>query len=799
MLQFRQDALKQDKSLKVNRSPTERLFGILIIYWLLQALCKILLVQNGFSVPNGEVEVKDEPESEPTESESSAIENQIHPSIQQLCTKYPELKLSKSLGQQNMAPVVSIAANEVKKYFKERSLNMNSFIYKPVQKQGSDANKEGTEARRTVSPIKISRNEKEKYKCTPMLKRKLSTSGSEPGPSKVSKVASEEESKNSSNNFESNDLKQITTVKSKTLLECHVCRTFYSTSFALKMHLSKHRVCQFCKITFKSIATKDLHLKDLCEVKRILTSQPFVRLEPIHLNPSIRSKYSQSFEGFPSLPSKDTSDVVNVMVDLLNRDTENEQRNLSVAIPSSSVAISQSSVTNSQSSVAISQSSVEISQSLVEVSPCSVSIVRPDIDIKNSALPYNMTGINDEQFLKQVIRWAKEKANARRTFTEKMVQTNLPLNLNINTNPASGGCVFKGLKDQLLVFKIPINITKGPYHIQYKYCNPNKNNKTKKNSDLDSLPVAYSRKIRIVMCRDNNKEKVSVLAQTIPTTRPPTLLNSQVSKAIQPSIATLPKPTPQINLSSATPLLQSYVSSIPQPTPVLGFQDFERKFLNTALQNRNGKQVVTTVSKARPNAPSQKPPNNAINKKKINGASQFRVAPTPPPNRTVTTSAVIPNRVPASFSGNTTITSEMQMVRSMAPNRMTFNTRLVPVLYNTGRDQAKTPNPGVNVNNQSSNVLYQNSTISITREASKPNQYPVVKKTALHVVAKSNASEVAPTVGNQSGQQTVVSSVAPTKGNKKDVTSVSYSHQCSSDNSIQSKPVFRVKSIRELQ
>lgn len=762
-----------------------------------------MLIQNGFDVPKGEVEVKDEPESEPTESESSANNNQIHPSFQQLYTKYPGLKLSKSLVQQNMAPVVSIAADEVKKYFKERGLNMNSFIYKPVQKQstGSDANKEGTEARRTVSPIKISRNDKEKYKCTPMLKRKLSSEcSSESGSPKVSKVTSEEESKNSSNNFESNDLKQIsnlTTVKSKTLLECHVCRTFYSTSFALKMHLSKHRVCQFCKLTFKSIAAKDLHLKDLCEVKRILTSQPFVSLESIHLNPSIRSKYSQSFEGFPSLPSKDTSDVVNVMVDLLDGDSENEQRNLSVAIPSSSVAIP-------SSSVAISQSSVEISQTSMEISPCSVSIVRPDIDIKNSSLPYNMTGINDEQFLKQVIRWAKENANVGRTFTEQMVQTNLPSNLNIITNPAAGGCVFKGLKDQLLVFKVPINITKGPLHIQYKYCKPKTNKATKKTSDLDSLPVAYSRKIRIVMCHDNKKEKVSTPAKTIPTTRPPTVLNSQVSKPIQPSIAILPNPTPQTNLSSATPLLQSYVSSIPQPTPVLGFQDFERKFLNTALQNRNGKQRVTTVSKARPNKPSPKPP-NVINKNSIrviNGVSQFRITPAPPPNRTVTTlnSAAIPNRVPASFSGNTTITSEMQMVRSMAPNGMTFNTRLVSLLNNTGRDQAKTPNPGVNVNTQSSNVLNQNGTSSITREASKPNQYPVVKKTLLNVAAKTKASEVAPTVGNQSGQQTVVRSVAPTKGNEKDVvTSVSHSHQSSSGNSIQSKPVFRVKSIRELQ
>lgn len=733
----------------------------------MQAKCKIFLLQNGFDVPNGEVEVKDEPENEPTESESSTNKNQVHPSIEQLYTKYPKLKLPKSLVHQNMAPNVSLAANEVEKYFKVRDLNMNSFIYKPVEKTGSDVAKEGTEVRKTVSPLKIIRKEKEKYTCTPMLKRKLSMSGSDSGPAKVTKeVAREQENNNSSNSSGSNDLKQIsklTTVKSKTLLECHVCRSFHSTSISLKMHLSKHRVCQFCKKTFKSLAAKDEHLKDSCEVKRILTSQPFVSLEPVHLNPSIRSKHSQSFEGFPALPSEDTStDVVNVRVDLLGGTSDSgEQRN-----------------------------------SAVPISPCSVSIVKPDFVIKNGTLPCNMT-LNDKQFFKEVLRWSKEKVKASRTFTENMIQTNLPSNLNIKTDSTLGACEFKGLKDQLLVFTVPINITKGPFKVQYKHRKPNKNKETI--SDIEILPVAFTRKNRGAMGHENNMVKVSAPAKTITTTQPPTILNSQISKPIQ-SKGTLPKPTPPANSTSATPLLQSYVSSISQAPPLLGFQDFQQKFLNTALQNRNGKQVVTAVSKVPPGFILSKPSNifNNSNIRLVNRNSHIRM-PTPPQNRTfpAPNSVITPIRVPASSSSNTT-NSGMQMVRSIVPYRMTFN-RLVPVIYNTGRDQVKSPHQSVHLNNQ---PLSQNASSSITREASKPSQYPVAKKKILNVVEKKTINEVERSVENKSVQQTVVPSVAPTEDSQvkeKDVATVVSSHQPTSGVSIQSNPVFRVKNIRELQ
>lgn len=97
--------------------------------------------------------------------------------------------------------------------------------------------------------------------------------------------------------------------------------------------------------------------------------------------------------------------------------------------------------------------------------------IKPNVRIKNdktiNLLPNNLKG---HKLIHSILSNIVSTENTK--SAEKMLQTTQPSRKDININPMEDTCTVKGLRDQLRVFTIPVNVSNGPFSVGFRFKNP---------------------------------------------------------------------------------------------------------------------------------------------------------------------------------------------------------------------------------------------------------------------------------------------------------------------------------------
>lgn len=105
-------------------------------------------------------------------------------------------------------------------------------------------------------------------------------------------------------------------------------------------------------------------------------------------------------------------------------------------------------------------------------------VIKPHVRIKNDTtidlLPNNL---NKNELIHSILSSIRFKGTKLKTeqnpkLSEKMLQTTQPSNKDIRIDAAENTWKVKGLKDQLLVFKIPVNVSNGSFHVGFRFKKP---------------------------------------------------------------------------------------------------------------------------------------------------------------------------------------------------------------------------------------------------------------------------------------------------------------------------------------
>lgn len=98
-------------------------------------------------------------------------------------------------------------------------------------------------------------------------------------------------------------------------------------------------------------------------------------------------------------------------------------------------------------------------------------LTKANVRIRNDKtidlLPNNL---NSNKLIHSILSNIRFNGNTKRA--EKMLQTTQPSNNNICYNSVEDTCKIKGLKDHLRVFKIPVNVSNGSFHMGFRFNNP---------------------------------------------------------------------------------------------------------------------------------------------------------------------------------------------------------------------------------------------------------------------------------------------------------------------------------------
>ncbi|XP_030757644.1 uncharacterized protein LOC115883424 isoform X2 [Sitophilus oryzae] len=264
----------------------------------------------------------------------------------------------------------------------------------------------------------------------------------------------------------------VTTLKSQTLHICSVCGSVHSTVFDLKRHSRKHMVCQFCKLKFKTLESKQNHIDQECHMKRIMNAGVVVRIEKIDFNRKVREKYKNAFMDFPPLMPLEREELE---INLVEQTTEEPKEPEQALQPSEEApALEQQDKDASVDVIVLSDEETSVqpvthpniaaaTENFVQNS----SVVRPDVRIKNnSLLNFLAPNVTDVKLVKNLIDLTKSQCVESK---EKTVQTDLPSNKNVIIHNSEGTCSFKNLKEQLKVYKVPVSIHNGSFSISYMF------------------------------------------------------------------------------------------------------------------------------------------------------------------------------------------------------------------------------------------------------------------------------------------------------------------------------------------
>ncbi|XP_030757643.1 uncharacterized protein LOC115883424 isoform X1 [Sitophilus oryzae] len=264
----------------------------------------------------------------------------------------------------------------------------------------------------------------------------------------------------------------VTTLKSQTLHICSVCGSVHSTIFDLKRHSRKHMVCQFCKLKFKTLESKQNHIDQECHMKRIMNAGVVVKIEKIDFNRKVREKYKGAFMDFPPLPSLEREELE---INLKEQTTEEPNKPEQALQPlEEAPALEQQDKHPLVDFIVLSDEETSVQPvthsniaTATENFVQNTSVVRPDIRIKNnSLLNFLAPNVADVKLVKNLIDLTKSQCVESK---EKTVQTDLPSNKNVIIHNSEGTCSFKNLKEQLKVYKVPVSIHNGSFSISYMF------------------------------------------------------------------------------------------------------------------------------------------------------------------------------------------------------------------------------------------------------------------------------------------------------------------------------------------
>ncbi|KAG5879356.1 hypothetical protein JTB14_030987 [Gonioctena quinquepunctata] len=310
--------------------------------------------------------------------------------------------------------------------------------------------------------------------------------------------------------------------KSVPRLICSICNTPLNSDRALKRHQLKHLRCQFCKSKFRTMASKEEHIAGYCEIKNMMKDLPSVDLVKVELDVKSRLRYPDAFMDYPGIPGqtsdsekteeyvekvadikaeddgysavpglasysktienynkKKTVDVVtgteDDIIEILSddddetispsRNEETSTKNDEIRVLNITMETSNSESTPTTPTVGETESSTI--PPLIPL-PVSVSIVRPDIRIKNNLILDML-----DPKLTTDIKIAKElltKFTVLNLRKESSCETDLPSSESINVDAIEKGAAFKHLKSLLYVYKIPVVMKKGLlFQVGYDY------------------------------------------------------------------------------------------------------------------------------------------------------------------------------------------------------------------------------------------------------------------------------------------------------------------------------------------
>ncbi|XP_072396341.1 uncharacterized protein [Diabrotica undecimpunctata] len=254
----------------------------------------------------------------------------VHSSVTAIFNKYPTMRIPTMCINSNINPTVVMKMDEVENYFKKRNLNIQNDVNiltkeKQVARKSTSiiASTSKNVVSRNVFSIK---NKESEETCnnskdidvlyTTNRKRKISDSSSSSHQSAKKPLLDEtagtpiDLTPSPVPSTFSDNISELSFARSEKLHVCNICNSVYSGASNLRKHKFKHLRCQFCKKKFKTIVLKDTHVKNDCNIQKIMKSMvalPDIPLQKIECNVKIRNKFRKAFAAFNLIPKEDAN------------------------------------------------------------------------------------------------------------------------------------------------------------------------------------------------------------------------------------------------------------------------------------------------------------------------------------------------------------------------------------------------------------------------------------------------------------------------------------------------------------
>ncbi|XP_066263163.1 uncharacterized protein [Euwallacea similis] len=506
----------------------------------------------------------------PPTSAKPKVNKGIHTSVVEVYRNNPKYRLPKKCLHRDIAPIVSLGMDEVESYFWKRKLDMFNYIYRPKPARQTDFKMRRVARKRTAVPFKAKPFFKPNslYSPIPMtdvvehissgnksvppkksgtndcsIKRSSlplkTTLIRKPGPKSKTLNFNRSPSRSGLNPPNATKPEFIQSLgltpamgltKFPSILICKVCSLIHRNVAALKKHSSRHRVCEYCKLKFKSVERKKNH-EESCKVKRILLGSPsiVVDLERVELNRSVRRQFSAAFEGFEDIPGLDDRRCSNIIVLTDDEDgssAKDEVIELEDGAPSTSA---------------------DPKLSVME----SCSKLKPVIDICNNTVldRLNVTNSSDKAIMKDLASLVNKLNNVE-------VQAE-PLPLRDPVIGEGFSCKLKNFKSNLLLNVVPVKFTHGEFKVSYS-----KSSEEEKEGSKIDHSGSWS---DVALIEERSCSSPSEMPVINTTTYPLTFVTSQVQSS-QLSVSSIQlmtsSPTMSIFLPNTSAFLQGTGLSI---------------------------------------------------------------------------------------------------------------------------------------------------------------------------------------------------------------------------------------------
>ncbi|CAH0551965.1 unnamed protein product [Brassicogethes aeneus] len=358
--------------------------------------------------------------------------------------------------------------------------------------------------------------------------------------------------------------------KSVSIRLCEICNEVFYNIRDLKSHLKKHMKCQFCKLRFKSLQSKERHLDGLCKIRNMMNNLPNIDLHNILLDGSITSKYKEAFIGYEAfMPLIIKPVALNANANAFEKTEKTimtSTRNIQIAEPNvlpadelpcqtENLVVASTSKKDSssqslhceeisllsddedelQEQMTILNSETGIMSTIDKNTPPTLTpikpikpkvkeanepkkkeevgakhVIKPDIKIRNDFMGPLDPKASDVKILKDLLY----KQSVLHLCSEKEVQTATPAYEDVYFNKTENLYEFTNLKSQLVVYKIPVQIKNGLFGVNFDY--------TKKKTKKRTINVWFDKPIDITPAvitainnEPNNPKPVSVSTPNI--------------------------------------------------------------------------------------------------------------------------------------------------------------------------------------------------------------------------------------------------------------------------------------------